>query len=72
MSKVFYRSAKHCAWWDELQHQECQVSDPKSIQVYEADADVQPTGLLDVQGQPLMRVTKKSPIGFKWSTDQIS
>lgn len=74
MSKVIYGpvNTSRRAWWDELHHLESGGYDSKSIQVYEADADVQVTGLLDAHGQPLVRMVRKVPIGFKWSSEDES
>lgn len=69
MSKLVHISAQgnRLAWWDELDQLDGNASDPKSIQVYEAESEMRPTGLLDAHGQPLFRITKRTPIGFRWS-----
>jgi hypothetical protein len=38
---------------------------PVSIDVYAADPEPKPTGLLDARGIPLFRISTREPIGFR-------
>ena len=53
------------AWWDDLYHLDPRSTGIDRVQVLETSCDPQPTGLLDVHGNELFRVTEKRPIGFR-------
>jgi hypothetical protein len=52
------------AWWDDLYHLDPRPTGVDRVQVLEMSDDPQPTGLLDVHGNDLFRMTEKRPIGF--------
>jgi hypothetical protein len=52
------------AWWDDLYHLDLRSTGIDRVQVLETSDDPQPTGLLDVHGNELFRLTEKRPIGF--------
>ncbi len=52
------------AWWDDLYHLDPRSTGIDRVQVLETAQDPQPTGLLDLHGNELFRVTEKQPIGF--------
>jgi hypothetical protein len=53
------------AWWDDLYHLDPRSTGIDRVEVLETSYDPQPTGLLDVHGNELFRVTEKRPIGFR-------
>ena len=53
------------AWWDDLYRLDPRSTGIDQVQVLETSYDPQPTGLLDVHGNELFRVTEKRPIGFR-------
>ena len=55
-----YTTLKPRTYWDD----EDWYPDTKSLQVYEDD-EPHYTGLLDAQGNELVRVRQRQPIGFK-------
>ena len=57
------------AWWDDLYHLDPRSFGIDRVQVLETSDDPQPTGLLDVHGNELFRVTEKRPIGFRVLTE---
>ncbi len=58
-------SPAHHAWWDDLQHFNSLSSGIDRVQVFETSDEPRPTGLLDLHGNELFRVTKRRPIGFR-------
>ena len=62
--KYITRSPAQRAWWDDLYHLDPRSSGIDQVLVLETSYDPQPTGLLDVPGNELLRVTEKRPIGF--------
>ena len=66
MSNVKYvtLSPAQRAWWDDLYHLDPRATGIDRVQVLETSDDPQPTGLLDVHGNELFRITEKRPIGF--------
>jgi hypothetical protein len=63
--KYVTRSPAQRAWWDDLYHLDPLSTGIDRVQVLETSYDPQPTGLLDVHGNELFRVTEKRPIGFR-------
>ena len=66
MSNIKYvtLSPAQRAWWDDLYHLDPRSSGIDRVQVLETSDDPQPTGLLDVHGNELFRLTERRPIGF--------
>ena len=62
MGNVKYAAQR--AWWDDLYHLDPRSFGIDRVQVLETSDDPQPTGLLDVHGNELFRLTEKRPIGF--------
>ena len=63
--KYITRSPAQRAWWDDRYHLDPLSTGIDRVQVLETPYDPQPTGLLDVHGNELFRVTEKRPIGFR-------
>ena len=55
--------AKPRQWWSHELEEE--MAAPTTITIVEADHEPQETGLLDSHGNPLYRVPKRRPIGFR-------
>ena len=67
MGNVKYAAQR--AWWDDLYHLDPRSFGLDRVQVLETSDEPQPTGLLDVHGNELFRVTEKRPIGFRVLTE---
>jgi len=63
--KYVTRSPAQRAWWDDLYHLDPRSTGIDPVEVLEMSYDPQPTGLLDVHGNELFRMTEKRPIGFR-------
>ena len=63
--KYVTRSPAQRAWWDHLYHLDPRSTGIDPVEVLEMSYDPQPTGLLDVHGNELFRMTEKRPIGFR-------
>ncbi len=64
-AKYVTRSPAQRAWWDDLYHLDPRSLGLDRVQILETLHDPQPTGLLDMHGNELFRVTEKHPIGFR-------